>query len=173
MSEKITCKKGDVIFKEGSWEMSMYSVRSGKVGIYANYGKEGEKLLTELEEGRLFGEMGLIEARPRSATAVALEDSELEVIDSDGFESFFKEDPEQIGKILAAMTKRVRELSDKYIEVCDVISDYLSAEKSKKKGFWKKLKETMIIDTDYEDIYPEMIRAGYDPLSPRSNFYWY
>ena len=69
--------KGEVIFKEGALESFMYDLIEGKVGIYAHYGEAGEKLLTELnaeDGGATFGEMGLIDVMPRSATAVALED---------------------------------------------------------------------------------------------------
>ena len=44
-------KKGEMIFKEGDLELCMYNIRSGCVGIYANYGKEDEKLLVELKAG--------------------------------------------------------------------------------------------------------------------------
>ena len=38
-------KKGEMIFKEGDLELCMYNICRGSVGIYANYGKEDEKLL--------------------------------------------------------------------------------------------------------------------------------
>ena len=75
MSEIKYYRKGSVIFKEGAYELSMFSVVSGKVGIFADYKTRDEKVLAELGKGRIFGEMGLIEAKPRSATALALEDT--------------------------------------------------------------------------------------------------
>ena len=172
MAQTVTFKKGAVIFEEGTWEMYMFSIVSGKVGIYANYNATGEKLLTELGEGRLFGEMGLIEARPRSATAVALEDTSLDVIDSESLEAYFKNEPEKIVEVLAAMTKRIRELSSDYIAVCDNISGYLDAEKSKKKGFWDKIKDLMKSEFDYSEIYSDMIKEGYDPFMLHSELFW-
>ena len=76
-----TYKKGQVIFKEGDKADCMYDIRWGSVGIYANYGTKEEKLLTKLSTEEFFGEMGLIDDQPRSATAVALEkDTRVEVI---------------------------------------------------------------------------------------------
>ena len=58
-----------MIFQEGSTGSSMYELKSGSIGIYAAYGTANEKKLTELEAGRIFGEMGVIDVMPRSATA--------------------------------------------------------------------------------------------------------
>ena len=40
MAYETKFKKGDVIFKEGDWQMTMFAVKSGKIGIYSQYGKE-------------------------------------------------------------------------------------------------------------------------------------
>ena len=66
---------GQVIFREGDPGDSMFEVYTGKVGVYANYGTADEKLLTDYFPGKYFGEMGLLDHAPRSATAVALEDN--------------------------------------------------------------------------------------------------
>ena len=73
MAEK-QFRNGEVIFKQGDNAGSFYQVAAGKVGIYLAYGKEDELKLTEVEKGQYFGEMGVIETYPRSATAVAIED---------------------------------------------------------------------------------------------------
>ena len=164
MANKSTFKKGEIIFKEGEWQMSMYSVTSGKVGIYSQYGKEKEQLLTELEKGKFFGEMGLIEARPRSATAVALEDTEVEIIDSENLSDCFKNDPEKVVAVLINMTSRLRELSKDYVDVCATISDYVKAEKQGKKGLWEKIKDLMTGGDGYADLYSSALEMGFDPM---------
>lgn len=171
MANKSTFKKGDIIFKEGEWQMSMYSVTSGKVGIYSQYGKEKEQLLTELEKGKFFGEMGLIEARPRSATAVALEDTEVEIIDSENLSDCFKNDPEKVVAVLINMTSRLRELSKDYVDVCATISDYVKAEKQGKKGLWEKIKDLMTGGDGYADLYSSALEMGFDPM--RVHYEWY
>ena len=141
MTQTKQFEKGEVIFREGEWQMTMYTVTKGAVGIYANYGNANEQLLTKLEEGKFFGEMGLIEARTRSATAVALSNGTTVVeIDGDGFNEFFENQPEKIVAILVNMTNRLRELSDQYVNACDVICEYVAAEKEKKPGIWKRIK---------------------------------
>ena len=129
--EKKTFAKGAVIFREGAWEMWMYRILSGKVGIYSAYGTEQEKLLTELAPGKLFGEMGLIEFRTRSATAAALEDTETEVIDDKTLGAYFSDDPEQALAIWRNTSARIRELSKQYTDACEAIADYLDEKSGK------------------------------------------
>ena len=47
MSERAVFSKGDIVYREGSFEMSMYRIISGKIAVYASYGEENETLLVE------------------------------------------------------------------------------------------------------------------------------
>ena len=60
-------KAGETIFKEGDAAAEVYVIWSGRVGIQL-----GNRLLDTLEANEIFGEMALIDDKPRSATAVAL-----------------------------------------------------------------------------------------------------
>ena len=60
LMERKTLKKGEVIFEQGKYEDWMYDVIQGRVGIYAGYGTEDEKLVAEMGAGEFFGEMGMI-----------------------------------------------------------------------------------------------------------------
>ena len=70
--KQITFNKDQVIFRENDFATVMYDIVSGKVGIFTGYQTDQEKKIAELEAGTFFGEMGMIEFYPRSATAVAL-----------------------------------------------------------------------------------------------------
>lgn len=163
MAEIQIIKKGTVIFKEGQWDMCFYDVLGGNVGIYANYGKENEKLLTEVGAGKYFGEMGFVEAMPRSATAVALEDTELNKIDGNDMSSYMKENPEKIVLILKNISARLRELSKEYIDACNTITEYVEAEeekKPKKKGLLANIKKLIEMSAMYSDIMNEACRVN-------------
>lgn len=129
MIESKKFKSGEMIFRENTWEMKMYEIKSGSVGVYVNYGTEKQQKLTDLAAGRRFGEMGLIEARMRSATVVALEDTEVDVIDAEGLSEYFKNSPEKVMEILQQMSSRLRELSDDYKDTCAVITEYVNTDK--------------------------------------------
>lgn len=124
-------KKGEIIFNEGDLQDYMFSLRYGSVGIYANYGKDNETLLTTVKPGDYFGEMGMIDNLPRSATAVALEQSTAALISDEKFADFFKEKPAKILSMLEYLSGRFRDLSKDYNEACDALDEYISA---KEKG---------------------------------------
>lgn len=134
-------EKGQVIFSEGDFEMSMYDLLQGSVGIYANYGKPEEKLLTELkaEDGATFGEMGLLESMPRSATAVALENVQVQVITGETFGEYFRENPAAVMVIMQNMSQRIRALTQDYLDACRAVAEAVDSEKTgQEKSSWFK-----------------------------------
>ena len=156
-------QKGDVIFKQGEYAPCMYDICRGKVGIIANYGTDREKTLTELGEGASFGEMGMLEGYPRSATAVALEDgTEVQVITAETFSAYFQDEPEKVYAIMTQMSRRIRELSEDYLEACRAMAEAVEAERTgaEKSGWLNKLKK-------FSDAYSEAMRLslqyGNDP----------
>ena len=144
-STVLILKRNQVIFNEGDPSNCMYAIRLGSVGIDANYGTKEEKLLTELTKDQFFGEMGIIEGYPRSATAVAMGDmTELSVIAKNDFDDYCKQNPEKTILIIKNMSVRIRDLTQGYLEVCHTIAAAMDAEqKGEKKslGLLKRLKK--------------------------------
>lgn len=141
---KFVFNSGDVIFNEGAYEPWLFDIQHGKVGIYADYGTENEKLLTTLSIGQTFGEMGLIERYPRSATAVALDDqTQVTKIDADAFEEHFKARPEALMAIMQQMSQRIRDLTADYLDACRALNETVEGETDtkKKSSLKKKLKK--------------------------------
>lgn len=133
-STVLILKRTEIIFNEGDKSDCMYDIRQGSVGIYANYGTKDEKLLTELTKGQFFGEMGIIEGYPRSATAVAMGSvTELAVITKDAFEDYCKENPEKTILIMRNMSGRIRDLTRNYLEACHTIAESMEAERKGEK----------------------------------------
>ena len=77
MDKTQTFSRGAIVFREGDAGDCMYELENGAVGVYHNYGGPSQKLISTLyntsRELKIFGEMGLLEHEPRSATVVALE----------------------------------------------------------------------------------------------------
>ena len=127
----IAFKKGGVIFKQGDASDCMYDVLWGKVGIYANYGTPEEKLLTTLETEQFFGEMGMIEGLPRSATAVALtNDTKVRIITPETFQELFQKSPARVLMVIMNMSRRIRELTIDYLTACQTVAKSVEAEKA-------------------------------------------
>ena len=82
-AQERTFSKGSEIFKEGDTGKEMYVVQSGKVRI-SKVVRDVEKTLVDLGAGEFFGEMAILNDRPRSATATVTEDAELLVVGPEG-----------------------------------------------------------------------------------------
>jgi CRP-like cAMP-binding protein len=133
-------KQDDVIFHAGDAADCMYEICSGRVSIVAGYGTPEEKLLTTLGSGEYFGEMAMIEARQRSATAVAASASVLlEVVTWQTLGEFFRERPAKVVMIMQQMGRRIRELTEDYMGACKAISemaDRAEAERRTAEAAW-------------------------------------
>ena len=101
-------KKGETIFDQGSPSDCAFIVGSGSVEILQET-TEGEKVIGKLKENEIFGEMGLIDGEPRSATARALEDSVLYIINRNNFEVLVHKNPKALLPLLKILTSRLRE----------------------------------------------------------------
>ena len=128
--KEITYSKDQVIFRQGDYAQNMFDIISGKIGIYRDYGTEKEKRIAELEAGEVFGEMGMIEYCPRSATAVVLSDSAVlqELAESD-LNEYFKDKPEKLLQLMRLLSRRIRETTQKYVDVCRTVSEGRTAQK--------------------------------------------
>jgi CRP/FNR family cyclic AMP-dependent transcriptional regulator len=108
----------DVIFEENSTGDEMYILRSGKVQLVLGYAERGAEVYTIEKPGEFFGEMALIDASPRSATAIAEEDNtKLEVLSRENFLKTIREYPEFALDIMRELSKRVRLGNVLYLEL--------------------------------------------------------
>jgi class 3 adenylate cyclase len=103
-------KRGEDIFLENDYGRHMYIIRSGQVKIYRI--RDGrETVLSNLIHGDFFGEMAVFTGLARSASAQAITDCELQVVDKEAFIEIVKEPV--IWRILQKMCDRIREFDDK------------------------------------------------------------
>src|SRR5882724_4766507 len=68
---------GGEIFREGDPGDGVYFVKSGLVEISGLINAAERRVFSQLATGEIFGEMSVIEDRPRSATATALKETEI------------------------------------------------------------------------------------------------
>ncbi len=75
------------VFRQGDRPVSFFVVRSGRIGIEEEHHESGDtQILRVLTRGDSFGELGLLEAAPRSATARAIDEVELFEIEKGTFD---------------------------------------------------------------------------------------
>lgn len=96
--------KGDVIIEEGASDKNAYIILMGEVVVYM----KNQKLAT-LEENQIFGEIGLIDGRERTASCVAGSDNvQVGVISPNNYDKLFRENPKVLLPILKILTDRLR-----------------------------------------------------------------
>ena len=100
MSTKLDIKKGYIIFKEGNFADCAYIIERGRIEIFEVKSNGEEVTLGILQTNEIFGEMGLIDKLPRSASARALEDSIVHVLTRETFEFLLKEHPKFLMPVL-------------------------------------------------------------------------
>jgi CRP-like cAMP-binding protein len=76
---------GDVIVREGARADALYVIVSGRVDVKSRGEGDVEEHIRVMEPGTYFGEIGLLERIPRTATVTALEDVELYRIEGEAF----------------------------------------------------------------------------------------
>ena len=108
-------KAGAVLFEEGARGDFMYVVQSGEVEIRRQVG-ETQRVLAVLPAGEFFGEMAILNGRPRSATAVVRTDARLLVIDGKTFEAMLRARPEIALRIIKTVAARL-ESANQHIEL--------------------------------------------------------
>lgn len=106
--------KGTVIFNENDPGAEMFIIQSGRVKISKKF-RDVEKTLVILGKGDFFGEMSILNNKPRSATAEVIEDSKLLVIDGKTFEVMVRSNTEIAVRIIKNLAARLQE-ADNQIE---------------------------------------------------------
>ena len=103
-------KSGEIIIRENDRGETAYIIDSGRVEVSKEL--RGKNIhLTYLYPGETFGEMSIIDDKPRSATVTAADDTEVRVIPRDQFLEMLTSNPEVALKLLKTVFERLREAS--------------------------------------------------------------
>lgn len=99
---------GKRLFRLGDKGDSMYFITDGRVRISVRDGAGKDVTLAELAQGDFFGEMALIDGKPRSANAAVIEPAMLAVLSRADFLAFVHEHPGVALEMLGAIADRLR-----------------------------------------------------------------
>ena len=108
----VNLAQGEPLFQAGDPGDSLFIVRTGEVELYVRDNVGQKIVLTTAQEGDHFGELALLDAGPRTATAVALTECELLVMDRDDLLFLFKKKPDAALHLLAAMGTMTRKADE-------------------------------------------------------------
>jgi len=103
---------GETLFKTGEPGEALYIVREGEVELYIK-DTAGQKILLAIAgRGEVFGELALLDRGARTATAMALADTELLELDREDLLLLFHKSPAAALRLLAAMSQMTRKADE-------------------------------------------------------------
>jgi CRP/FNR family cyclic AMP-dependent transcriptional regulator len=110
--DELALPAGHTLFQAGDPGDSLFIVRVGEIELFIK-DTAGQKItLTNATEGDMFGELAMLDTGPRTATALALADSEVLVLDRDDLVLLFQRKPEAALHMLAALSGLTRKADE-------------------------------------------------------------
>ncbi len=104
--------RGEVVCREGDPGTTLFVIRRGTVEVVARGADGREAHVADLSSPAFFGEMAVLTGEPRAATVRAKSDTELLVVEREGFEALFRSRPgvaEAMCQVLATRQSELRE----------------------------------------------------------------
>ncbi len=148
---------GDVLFREGEAGDVMYVIQTGAVRISKSVGGQ-DKLLTILGPGEFFGELALLNGKPRTATATVIDPTRCLVIDSRKLEEMVAKNAEIALRLIKKLAKRL-DSADSLIEVLlhrDPKARVLLALSRHAEAFGEEIEEGLRVRTSMREIAKEV-----------------
>lgn len=105
--------KGTVLFREGEPGSEMFVVQSGEVQLSRELRGEGEEVLAVLGAGEFFGEMSILNGKPRTATATVVNDAQLLVLDPKTFEGMLRANTEIAVRMIKKLALRLANANER------------------------------------------------------------
>ncbi|TGL58899.1 Crp/Fnr family transcriptional regulator [Leptospira sarikeiensis] len=119
---KINVQAGQIIFREGELNNSMYIITSGTVEIFFTH-KNAATRLALMKKGDFFGEMALFRSKPRTATARAVLDTEMVAVESkQQLERYLISNPEFAAKMVRILADRLANTNELLISKLNEIT---------------------------------------------------
>ena len=97
---------GTMIFCECQMGHDMFIIQEGQVKI-TKIVNENEVILAVLKKGEFFGEMALLENKPRSASAIAFADCRVMVVNRSNFDNMVQTQPQLIARLTTTFSERL------------------------------------------------------------------
>jgi CRP/FNR family cyclic AMP-dependent transcriptional regulator len=110
--DELKVPAGHTLFQTGDPGDSLFIVRVGEIELFIKDTAGQKIVLTTSEAGDMFGELAMLDTGPRTATAVALSDCEVLVLDRDDLVLLFQRKPEAALHMLAALTGLTRKADE-------------------------------------------------------------
>src|SRR5579859_3675552 len=108
--------KGETIVRQGEMGLGLYIISRGRVKVDREQGGVRTQV-AELGPEQFFGDMALLDNKPRSATVTGIEDSECLLLTRDSFVKLMNKYPEIPIRMAKVLAERLREANEKIVAV--------------------------------------------------------
>jgi CRP/FNR family cyclic AMP-dependent transcriptional regulator len=108
-------KRDETIVKEGENAVAFYIVKSGRVNVVRGAEGANQSVIATLGDGEFFGEMAILDSYPRSASVVAVEDTECLVLSRWDFTAELRSNPYIAVEMLPVISRRLRKLQQDFV----------------------------------------------------------
>ena len=136
---------GEILFRQGDPGDSMYLLLQGRLSVQLTHQDGTQTQLAELDPGSPVGEMALLTGQPRSASVLALTESELIRCSRDSYERLARKYPDELTEFTRTITHRVRE-----IQLAAVLARFFGIQDTQLMSWL--LRELTWIDFDLGDV---------------------
>lgn len=102
----------EILFHDGEPGESLFVVKSGEIELFVKDTAGQKIVLTVAGKNDLFGELAMLDNKPRSATAIALTETKLLVLDREDLLSLFQKKPDTALSLLASITGMLRKSNE-------------------------------------------------------------
>ena len=114
-------RKGNILFSEGDKEPYLVIIVEGSIDIIKMDSHQTPQLVTTLREGKVFGEMSLLDGEPRSAQAQAREEVMIYVLTQERYQTMQKVEPvialSLTLKMAKAISQKLRQTTGQWVEL--------------------------------------------------------
>ena len=110
--DELNLPAGHTLFQAGDPGDSLFIVKSGQIELFIKDTAGQKIVLTTSEAGDMFGELAMLDTGPRTATALALVESEVLVLDRGDLVLLFQRKPEAALHMLAALSGLTRKADE-------------------------------------------------------------
>jgi CRP/FNR family transcriptional regulator, cyclic AMP receptor protein len=102
-------KRNEIILVEEDTPKYMYIIFSGRVKVVQISSEGREKVLTYHKKGDFFGEMALVDGKTSPATIIAMEETDIGLIQKADFETYLLKNEKVLMQLIALLCRRLRE----------------------------------------------------------------
>ncbi|MEP6719325.1 MAG: DUF1003 domain-containing protein [bacterium] len=110
--DELKVAEGHTLFQAGDPGDSLFIIKTGQIELFIKDTAGQKIVLTTAQSGDMFGELAMLDTGPRTATALALEDCEVLVLDRSDLILLFQRKPEAALHMLAALSGLTRKADE-------------------------------------------------------------